>query len=430
MYQYLLVWKATDLRFTNFDILMESEIIRLSNGLRVVYRQDLSIHTIHCGFMVNAGSRDEESSEHGLAHLIEHSLFKGTTNRKPFHILSRLDSVGGEINAYTTKEETCIYASAMKEHFDRASELLFDIMFSASFPEKEIAKELNVINDEINSYKENPDEMLLDEFEELLFPDSSLGRNILGTSDTVNRLNRESILDFVRRFYSTDQIVFACVGNVSRKKFMKFCETRLELIPSQKRVNGHRHSPKTSQFQIEKKQDVHQTHSIIGGQTIGMQDDKVNTMVLLNNILGGPALNSLLNLNIRERLGYCYFIESSYNPYSDLGLFEIYFGTDPKFHKRTLKLVRKELNQLMEKSLTPRTLSLAKKQLIGQIALAREQRSSLMIAMAKSLLFFDEVESFDEIQEKISDITSTEIRDLALNVFDNTKLSYLAYVPK
>ena len=409
---------------------MDCETFRLTNGLRVVFRQDLSIHTIHCGFLINAGSRDEDHSEHGLAHLIEHCLFKGTTNRKPFHILSRLDSVGGEINAYTTKEETCVYASAMKEHFERATELLFDIVFESQFPEKEVAKELNVVKDEINSYRESPDEMLLDEFEERLFPANSLGRNILGTAESLDRMNRQSILRFMDRLYSTDQIVFSCIGNISRKKFIKFCKNSLETIPLRKRQIAERVVPIPQTFNLEKKESVHQTHTIIGGPAMGMPDDRVNSMSLLNNILGGPALNSQLNLNIREKLGYCYYIESNYNPYSDMGLFEIYFGTDPKHHRRTLKLVRKELNRLMDKPLSIRALSLSKKQLVGQIALAREHRSSLMIAMAKSLLFYNEVESFEEIHEKIHSISEHELRDLSIEVFSENNLSSLSYHPK
>jgi predicted Zn-dependent peptidase len=409
---------------------MDSETFRLSNGLRIVFRQDLSIHTIHCGFLINAGSRDESQSEHGLAHLIEHCLFKGTANRKPFHILSRLDSVGGEINAYTTKEETCVYASAMKEHFDRAAELLFDIVFASQFPDKEVAKELNVVKDEINSYRENPDEMLLDEFEEKLFPANSLGRNILGTSESLDQMDRTSILNFVDRLYSTDQIVFSCVGNISRKRFMNFCQKYLESIPLRKRINDKRVAPTPEVFHLDKKESVHQSHTIVGGPAMGMTDDRVNAMMLLNNVLGGPALNSILNLNIREKLGYCYYIESNYNPYSDLGLFEIYFGTDPKYHKRILKLVRKELNKLKERPLSSRALSLAKKQLVGQIALAREHRSSLMIAMAKSLLFYNEVESFQEIHDKIQAISERDLLNVSQEVFDEGNLSSLAYHPK
>lgn len=409
---------------------MNIETLRLQNGLRVVYLHDPSIHTIHCGFLINAGSRDELENEHGMAHLIEHCMFKGTAKRKAFHILTRLDSVGGEINAYTTKEETCIYASALKEHFDRATELLVDITFSSSFPEKEIEKEKSVISDEINSYRDTPDEMLLDEFEEQLFPKHPLGRTVLGTQTNIQRFTRNNIQEFVERLYATDQIVFSCVGNVPPKKMMKLCNEVLEKIPLRKRLNNQRSLPKAAAFEIEKTEQVHQVHSLIGGACAGLDSDERRTMVLLNNILGGPALNSRLNLNIREKFGYCYYIESSYNPYTDIGLFEIYFGTDRKHYKRTRKAILKEMNVLAQDRLTPRMLTAAKKQILGQIALAQEHRGGLMLSIGKSLLHFNRVDSFEEIQTEVEDITAAEIQNTAQRIFDPKNINTLAYFPE
>jgi predicted Zn-dependent peptidase len=409
---------------------MKFETLRLQNGLRVVYLHDPSIHTIHCGFLINAGSRDELDNEHGMAHLIEHCMFKGTEKRKAFHILTRLDSVGGEINAYTTKEETCIYASALKEHFDRASELLVDITFASSFPEKEIEKEKIVIKDEINSYRDTPDEMLLDEFEELLFPNHPLGRTVLGTEAFVQSFKRENIQAFVERLYATDEIVFSCIGNVAPKKMMKFCNDVLAKIPLRASLKNQRVLPQSASFKVEKTEQVHQVHSLIGGQCAGLDNDERRTMVLLNNILGGPALNSRLNLNIREKFGYCYYIESSYNPYTDIGLFEVYFGTDKKYYNRTRKAILKEMNVLVQETLTPRMLTAAKKQILGQIALAQEHRGGLMLSIGKSLLHFDRVDSFEEIQAEIEGITATEIQQTAQRVFAPENINTLAYFPE
>jgi len=409
---------------------MEFDIIRLTNGLRVLHFEDKNIMTVHCGFIINAGSRDELSTENGIAHLIEHCLFKGTERRKAFHILTRLDSVGGEVNAYTTKEETSIYASALKEHFNRAAELLVDITFSSIFPEKEIEKEKSVIIDEINSYKDNPDEMLMDEFEERLFPDHALGRSILGTADLVNGFTREDILRFVERNYSTDQIVFTCVGNVSLKKIEAFCNNVLEKLPTSTSNRTNRTIPESTMFRESKKTSVHQVHSLLGCKTIGFDDDRRRAMVLMNNILGGPALNSRLNLNIRERFGYCYYIESSYAPYADTGVFQIYFGTDKRHERKVAKLIVKELKSLTDVSLSDRVLSVSKKQLIGQIALSQENRANLMLSLGKALLQFDKVDQFEEIQEQVHEITADEIQVLAAETFDDNSLASLSYVPE
>ena len=409
---------------------MEFNIIRLTNGLRVLHMEDKGIMTVHCGFIINAGSRDERTDENGLAHLIEHCLFKGTEKRKPFHILSRLDSVGGEINAYTTKEETCIYASVLKEHFQRAGDLLVDITFRSRFPEKEIIKEQSIIMDEINSYRDNPDEMLMDEFEERLFPDDALGRSILGSEEALKSFKRSNIQDFVQRHYTTDQIVFAIVGNVSQRSVKHFCDKILEAIPASRSDRPERKKVEHHQFKDRKKANVHQVHSLIGCQTVGFDDDRRRALVLLNNVLGGPALNSRLNLNIRERHGYCYYIESNYMPYADCGVFQIYYGTDQRHQKKVEKLIIKELRALVNAPLKERALETAKKQLLGQIALGQENRVNLMLSAGKSLLQFDRVDDFDVIEEDIRSITGEEVRQLAEETFANDQLSYLSYIPE
>ncbi len=318
----------------------------------------------------------------------------------------------------------------MKEHFNRAAELLVDITFSSIFPEKEIEKEKSVIIDEINSYKDNPDEMLMDEFEERLFPDHALGRSILGTADLVNGFTREDILRFVERNYSTDQIVFTCVGNVSLKKIEAFCNNVLEKLPTSTSNRTNRTIPESTMFRESKKTSVHQVHSLLGCKTIGFDDDRRRAMVLMNNILGGPALNSRLNLNIRERFGYCYYIESSYAPYADTGVFQIYFGTDKRHERKVAKLIVKELKSLTDVSLSDRVLSVSKKQLIGQIALSQENRANLMLSLGKALLQFDKVDQFEEIQDQVHEITADEIQVLAAETFDDNSLASLSYVPE
>lgn len=408
---------------------MEFEIIRLTNGLRVLHFEDKGIMTAHCGFIINAGSRDERPEENGLAHLIEHCLFKGTARRKAFHILNRLDSVGGEINAYTTKEETCIYASVLKGHFQRAAELLVDITFHSRFPEKEIEKEKTIIIDEINAYKDNPDEMLMDEFEERLFPNDALGRSILGSEDALRGFNKTDIQAFVQRHYTSDQIVFVCVGNVSRRSILHFCKSTLEGIPAGTSDRPERRKLSFESFAEKKNENVHQVHALIGCQTIGFDDEARRAMVLLNNVLGGPALNSRLNLNIRERHGYCYYIESNYNPYADCGVFQIYFGTDKRHQKKVERLILKELQELANAPLKDRALYTAKKQLLGQIALGQENRVNLMLSAGKSLLQFDRIDGFDLIEEEVMSITAEEVRALAEETFFTRPLSTLSYYP-
>lgn len=409
---------------------MEVDILRLTNGLRVLHVEDRNIMTVHCGFIINVGSRDERNDQNGLAHLIEHCLFKGTKHRKAFHILTRLDSVGGEINAYTTKEETAIYASALKGHFNRAAELLVDITFSSVFPEKEIEKEKSVIIDEINAYRDSHDEMLMDEFEERLYPNHALGRSILGSEKNIENFNRNDVLDFVHEHYATDEIVFACIGNVSKSRLESFCKRVLENVPLTQRKSNGRKAPSTLQFNLEQPRSVHQVHALIGCETIGFDHDQRRTMVLMNNILGGPALNSRLNLNIREKFGYCYHIESNYTPYADSGVFQIYFGTDKRHYKRVSKMIMRELNLLSQQPLNERALNAAKKQLLGQIALAQENRGNLMLTLGKSLLQFDRIDRFDEIEAQVHDIRADDIRILAADTFNDQKLSFLSYIPE
>lgn len=406
---------------------MEFHTFSLPNGIRVIHKRT-NRQVGHCGLVINAGSRDELDNEQGLAHFIEHSIFKGTKRRKTYHILSRLDAVGGEINAYTTKEETWIYASFLNDHYERALDLIADISFNSIFPEKELKKERAVIIDEINSYRDNPGEMIFDDFEEHLFRSHSLGRNILGTIDSVNSLSRDDIFNLIGRRYTTDQMVFSSVSNLSLREVKRLAKKYLGDIPasttSQKR---EAFSPNGSIHQ-ELEKDIHQVHYILGSIACSYDDNRRTAMVLLNNLIGGPAMNSRLNLSVREKHGIAYHIESNYTPYSDTGMFQVYLGTDKKSFAKSKKLVNKVLAELRERKLGPTQLHQAKQQLSGQIALAQESGVGTMIALGKSMLLYDKVDSIDEIFTKIDGLKASDVIEVAEEVLDPEKMSSISYI--
>ncbi|MGB0882737.1 MAG: M16 family metallopeptidase, partial [Vicingaceae bacterium] len=350
---------------------MEQNFLELKNGIRIIHKPAKS-EVAHCGFIIKTGSRDENLDQNGITHFIEHAIFKGTKNRKSYHILNRIDNVGGEINAFTTKEQTSIYASFTKEYIERALELLSDILFNSTYPEKELDKEKDVIIDEINSYLDSPYEQIYDDFEELIFKDHPLGMNILGTVESVKKINRNKILNFIKENYRTDQIVFSIVGDFSFEKIKKLSHKYLNDIPEK---TSQKQRPVFNTYQPIKKEikkDVYQTHCIIGNTAYSAHDKNKKSFILLNNILGGPAMNSRLNFGIREKYGFTYNIESSYTAFSDIGLFYIYLGTDAKHINKSIKLVHKELKNLCIKKLSPTQLQKAKRQIIGQITLSEE----------------------------------------------------------
>lgn len=401
----------------------------LKNGIRIIHKKSEG-ETSHCGITINAGSRDELDNEHGLAHLLEHVIFKGTKKRKAFHILNRIDAVGGEINAFTAKEETCFYASFLNHHFERAIELLHDITFNSIFPPKEIEKEKDVIIDEINSYLDSPAEQIMDDFEELMLTNHPLGRPILGTEKTVKKLNRNQIINFTKRQYTSNQIVFSSVGDLEFKKVVALCEKYFEDIkPSQlkhKRKKFSNYKP----FVKTINKDTHQAHCVIGNICYHSTHKKRTEMFLLNNLLGGPAMNSRLNLAIREKYGFTYNLDSSYTPYSDTGLFTVYLGTDNSYLDRSIDLVMKELKKLQEKKLGIQQLSFAKQQLLGHIALSQESRVNLMIGLGKSITISNKIESMEETIKKINKITSSDLLEIANEVFNAKKMSTLIFKGK
>ena len=408
---------------------MKYNFLELKNGIRIIHKPAKS-EVAHCGFTIKTGSRDENLDQNGITHFIEHAIFKGTKNRKAYHILNRIDNVGGEINAFTTKEETSIYASFTKEYLERALELLTDILFNSTYPENELNKEKDVIIDEINSYLDNPYEQIYDDFEELIFKDHPLGMNILGTVDSVKKIDREKILDFIKENYRTDQIVFSVVGDFPFGKLEKLCKKHLNDIPektnSKNRISFNDYSP----INKEIKKDVYQTHCIIGNTAYGAYDKNKNNFILLNNILGGPAMNSRLNFGIREKYGITYNIESSYTTFSDIGLFYIYLGTDIKHIEKSVKLVHRELKNLRDKKMSSTQLSKAKKQIIGQITLSEENNCNTMLGMGKSMLLYNKIDSLEETFHKISTITPDDLQNVANEVFNKEQLSSLLFTPK
>ncbi|MCU4154634.1 insulinase family protein [Carboxylicivirga sp. A043] len=405
---------------------MDYQIYTLRNGIRIIHKQDKS-PVAYCGLIINTGSRDEKEEEHGMAHFIEHVIFKGTKKRKAYHVLSRLDDVGGELNAYTTKEETCIYASFLKQDFERAIELIHDITFNSTFPEKELAKEKEVIVDEINSYKDSPAELIFDEFEEMLYKNDSMGRNILGTKKKLKGFNEQMIREFMQANYSTDQMVFCSVGNVSFKKVLKWAEKYLGEQPENLReldrpaVNLYIPESQT----IEK--DTHQCHVIIGNVAYDFKHDKRLHLHLLNNLLGGPGMNSRLNMALREKNGIAYNVESNYAPYYGTGVFNIYFGTDEENLIRSFNIIDRELKLLREKPLGSLQLHKAIRQLKGQMTISFDNRENLMLSMGKSYLLYDQVDSLEKIYKKIDAIKAEDLQEVANEILDPTMLSYLIY---
>lgn len=398
----------------------------LKNGIRIIHqRTDSPVG--HLGVLINAGSRDENDEEHGLAHFIEHSVFKGTGKRKAFHILSRIEGVGGELNAYTTKEETVLYATFLTEYYDRTAELLSDILFHSVYPEKELKREKEVIYEEINSYKDSPSELIFDEFEELVFDGHPIARNILGTKKQLQAFTRDSIFRFIENNYHTDQMVISSVGNIDFGNLVKMLEKYFGAAPeklrTEKRTKFENYIPQQKTI----RRDTFQSHCVIGNTAFDVQHPQRIVMVLLNNILGGQALNSRLNLALRERWGMAYNVESGYVAYSDTGLFNVYFGTDKENLNKALNLVQKEFDLLRNTKLGGLQLSRAKKQLIGQIAISTESREDMMLTIGKSYLLYDKVDPIREVFRKIEDISAEQVLEVANMVLDKKQMSTLIY---
>lgn len=398
----------------------------LPDGLRLVHLPSTS-PVSYCGFAVDAGTRDEEPDESGLAHFVEHMIFKGTEKRKSWHILNRMENVGGELNAYTTKEETFVYSIFMEEHFRRAFELLTDLVFHSQFPKQEIEKEVDVILDEINSYEDSPSELIFDEFENILFAGHALGHNILGDEQSLLRFNSESGKSFMRRFYTPANMVFFSMGRIPFKKIVQMAESALAEIslPTAQRNRVAPGDIPPVHRQVEK--ETHQAHVLIGGRTYSMYDEKRLPLFLLNNLLGGPGMNNRLNVSLREKNGLVYNVESNVTFYTDTGLVNIYFGTDPKNRDKAVGLVHKELAKLRDAKLSTSQLAAAKKQLIGQLGVSGDNSEGQFLGLGKSFLHYGRYDTLPEVFAKIERLTAEEIQDVANEVFAPERLSSLIY---
>jgi len=398
----------------------------LPNGIRIIHQRTDS-PVAHLGVLINAGSRDEKEDEHGLAHFIEHSVFKGTQKRKAYHVLSRIEGVGGELNAYTTKEETVLYSTFLTEYYDRAAELLSDILFNSAYPEKELKREKEVVIEEINSYKDSPSELIFDEFEELVYDGHPIARNILGTKERLRRFTRDSIFKFIENNYHTDQMVISSVGNLDFGVLLKMLEKYFGHVPEKLRQNSRVQFEGYAPQQRTLQKDTFQSHCVIGNTAFDVMHPLRISMVLLNNILGGQALNSRLNLALRERRGMAYNVESNYTAYSDTGLFNVYFGTDRENLEKAQALVQKEFDLFRDAKLGSVQLSRAKKQLIGQIAVSTESREDMMLTIGKSYLLFDKVDPLHVVFKKIEEITAEQLLEVANIVLDKNQMSTLIY---
>jgi predicted Zn-dependent peptidase len=398
----------------------------LNNGIRLVHHRTNGM-VAHCGLIINTGSRNETSAEHGMAHFIEHMLFKGTRKHKAYYILTRLDEVGGELNAYTTKEETAIHASVLKEDFEKAVDIISDIAFNSVFPDDEIRKEKDVIIEEINSYLDNPAELIFDDFEEQAYHGQPLGRNILGTPETVKSFKRQHIDRFISENYDTHRMVFCSVGDMPDDEILKLFSKYFGSLPTRTRKTGNGKIPRYTPSSVTKNKKTYQNHCIIGNIAYPVRDKRRPGMFLLNNILGGQGMNSRLNISLREKRGLAYNVESGYNAYHDTGIFSIYFGTDSQNLEKSISVTYYELNKLRNTRLGTIQLSKAKTQVKGYLARGYEHHESLMLSMGKSLLVSNKVDSLEEICKKIDIITSSQLLDISNEVFEPTMLSTLIY---
>ena len=456
---------------------MKYNTYTLDNGLRIIHLPSDS-KVVYCGYQINAGTRNEEPGEEGLAHFCEHVTFKGTERRKAWHILNCLESVGGDLNAYTNKEGTVYYSAILKEHIARAVDLLSDIVFHSVYPQAEIDKEVEVICDEIESYNDSPAELIYDEFENILFKGSPLGHNILGTAEQVRAFTTEDALRFTQKLYRPDNAIFFAYGDIDFKKLVKLIGKALTDDSSGKLAEkgchadfaddadfsgetgdtgfaGARDSEITQMSQapqmtqisrgaidsmgsmdpmgspagqtIVMQKNTHQAHVMIGTRAYDVNDDRRMPLYLLNNMLGGPGMNAKLNLALREHNGLVYTVESTMVSYGDTGTWSIYFGCDEHDVKRCLRLVRKELDKFMQKPLSDAQLKAAKKQIKGQIGVACDNRENFALDFGKSFLHYGWEKNVDRLYEQVDEITAAQIQAVAQELFDKDRLTTLIF---
>ena len=433
---------------------MKYNTYTLDNGLRIIHLPSDS-KVVYCGYQINAGTRNEEPGEEGLAHFCEHVTFKGTERRKAWHILNCLESVGGDLNAYTNKEGTVYYSAILKEHIARAVDLLTDIVFHSVYPQAEIDKEVEVICDEIESYNDSPAELIYDEFENIIFKDSPLGHNILGTAEQVRSFKTEDALRFTRKLYRPDNAIFFAYGDIDFKKLVKrlktlnmehgtlnFINSKTSETPTAEMEAGDaNHKVQSSKFKVQSKEvqskvagqtivmqkNTHQAHVMIGTRAYDVNDSRRMPLYLLNNMLGGPGMNAKLNLALREHNGLVYTVESTMAAYGDTGVWSIYFGCDEHDVKRCLRLVRKELDKFMQKPLSEAQLKAAKKQIKGQVGVACDNRENFALDFGKSFLHYGWEKNVDRLYEQVDEITAEQIQAVAQELFDKDRLTTLIF---
>ncbi|MEG1611042.1 MAG: pitrilysin family protein [Alistipes sp.] len=398
---------------------MEFYTYHLPNGIRGIHRC-IKSSVAHCALIVNAGSRDELPTEYGLAHFAEHAFFKGTEHRRAWQVNCRLENLGGELNAYTTKEDTTLYATTLRGDFTKAAELLSDIAFHSTFPDKEIEREKEVICDEINTYKDSPSDLIYDSFEDMLFAQSELGHNILGTKSTLNRQSNSTLRNFVERAHTTDQMVFSSIGNISCKSIEAIANRYFAVQPATTRAFSRSTPSCCTSFDKTVVKHTHQTHCIIGNRAYGIDDSHRLPLALLVNLLGGPSANSLLNVVVREKNGLSYNIEASYTPYTDSGIVAIYFSSDQCNTDQCIELIEQQIKRLRATSLTSRQLSMAKKQFIAQLAISMESNEGYMLGTGKSYLLHEEVDTMEQVYAKINALTASNLMQVANEVFAQT----------
>ena len=403
---------------------MEFYTYTLPNGIRGIHRQVRGT-VAHCALVIGAGSRDEQPDQHGLAHLTEHAFFKGTERRRAWQVNCRLENLGGELNAFTTKEETTVHATTLRGDFTKAAELIADVVFRSTFPEREIEREKEVIVDEMNTYKDSPADMIYDTFEEMIFEGSELGHNILGRKAALMRYDGDAIRAFTARTHTTDRMVFSSIGNFSPKAAEAVALRYFGQQPATTRGFERAVPAAVAPFEKTVSKHTHQTHCIIGSRTCGIDDARRLPLALLVNILGGPSANSLLNVEIREKHGLSYNIEATCTPYGDCGLVAIYFSSEHANEAQCIELIEKQLQRLRTEPLTARQLSMAKKQFIAQLAISSESNESYMLSAGKSLLTHGEVDTMEQVYAKIRALTAAQLTEAAEEAF--TKMSRLIY---
>jgi predicted Zn-dependent peptidase len=405
-------------------------IFRLTNGIRVVHQLIPTTAIVHCGIILDVGSRDETFDNQGIAHFWEHMAFKGTKKRKTIDIISSLDSVGGELNAYTDKEKIAFYASVRKEYFELAVDVLSDITFHSVFPEKELEKERGVILEEMAMYNDSPDDSLQDEFEAVVYKKHPMGMNILGREETIKAFTKKDFVSFFRNHINTSRIVFSCVGNISQDEVERLAKKYLERFFNVC-LNGKR--KKFTNYKAQEailRRTVKQAKCAIGRDAYSMRHDDRIPLYMLVNMLGGPGMNSQLNLALREKYGFVYSVEAHYIPYTDTGMFAVFFGTEPKQLDKCIRLVKQELMKLCDKPLSARKLSAMREQIKGQLAMAEENNLSLMLMMGRSVLDFGRVPTLEEIFEKIDEPSAAHLQDIAQDIFDERKMTFLTMIPQ